>query len=151
MLHSGHQQFTVGLSQVLVFSHRLQRYFADNIVFQLVCSVFKTEISSFLPKNKNVFFTRIVFLSTLAKKFCKNRTFLPYFGVFRQISSRSCEKHVVSACLQHFGSYLGKKMDKSAQFKCFFSVFKVFLPKFLLRTLCQLDSGVFSQILSQFC
>ena len=134
MLHSGHQQFTVGLSQVLVFSHRLQRYFSDNIVFQLVCSDFKTEISSFLQKNKNVFFTRIVFLSTLAKKFCKNRIFLPYFGVFRQISLRSCKKHVVSASLQHLAVILGKK--KSAQFKCFFSVFKVFLPTFLLRTLC---------------
>ena len=77
-----------------------------------------------------------MFLSTLAKKFCKNRTFLPYFGVFRQILSRSCEKHVVSASLQHFGSYLGKKMDKSAQYKFFFWVFKFFLPKFfLLRTL----------------
>ena len=27
-------------------------------------------------------------------------------------------------------------MDKSAQYKFFFSVFKIFLPKFLLRTLC---------------
>ena len=84
-----------------------------------------------------MFSPRIVFLSTLAKKLCKNRTFLPYFGVFRQILSRSCEKHVVSASLQHLGSYLGKKMDKSAQYKFFFSVFKVFfLPKFLLQTLC---------------
>ena len=78
-----------------------------------------------------MFFTRIVFLSTLAKKFCKNRTFLYRILEFlRQISSRSCEKHVVSASLQHFGSYLEKKMDKSAQYKCFFSVFKVFCRNF---------------------
>ena len=81
-----------------------------------------------------MFSPRIVFLSTLAKKFCKNRTFLPYFGVFRQILSRSCEKHVVSASLQHLGSYLGKKMDKSAQYKFFFSVFKVF---FCLNFYCK--------------
>lgn len=66
--------------------------------------------------------------------FCKNRAFLPYVSVFGQISLRSCEKHVVSASLQHFGSYLGKKMDKSAEYKFFFSVFKVF---FCLNFYCK--------------
>ena len=85
------QQFTLGLSQVLVFSHRLQRYFADNIVFQLVCSVFKTEISSFLQKKqKRVFYPNCVFVNFGEKILQKSYISVPYFGVFRQISSRSC-------------------------------------------------------------
>ena len=83
-----------------------------------------------------MFFTRIVFLSILAKKLCKNRTFLPYFGVFRQISSRSCEKHVVSASLLHFGSYLGKKWINQRNLNVSFRFLRFFFPKFLLRILC---------------
>ena len=132
MLNSGHSSNLHQVKARFQCFPRFQRYFVDNIVFQLVCSVFKTEISSFQPKNENVFFffTRIVFLSTLAKKFCKSRTFLPYFGVFRQILS-SCEKHVVSASSQHFGSYHDIKMDKSARLNFFFRFLRVFFcPNF---------------------
>ena len=86
-------QFTLGLSLVFVFSHRLLNYFAENIF----CSVFKTKISLFLQKKQTCFSVEFSVFVNFSEKFCKNRTFLPYFGVFRQISSRSCEKHVVSS------------------------------------------------------
>ena len=86
-------QFTLGLSLVFVFSHRLLNYFAENIF----CSVFKTEISLFLQKKQTCFSVEFSVFVNFSEKFCKNRTFLPYFRVFRQISSRSCEKHVVSS------------------------------------------------------
>ena len=146
------QQFTLGLSQVLVFSHRLQRYFTDNIVFQLVCSVFKTEISSFLQKNKNVFFTRIVFLSTLAKKFCKNRTFLyrilEFLDRFRRDLVKNMQFQLVCSIL---AVILRKKWINQRNINVSFRFLRFFAEIFTANTVCQLDSSVFSQILSLFC
>ena len=51
-------QFTLGLSLVFVFSHRLLHYFAENIVL-VFCSVFKTEIRLLLiQKNTFLYFLR---------------------------------------------------------------------------------------------
>ena len=47
---------------------------------------------------------------------------------------RSCEKHLVPASFEGFGSYLNKKWVKSAQFVVFLAVLRVFCPIFTEKT-----------------